>query len=283
MNNSVNQVENIKTKHKIKILLPLYTLPSVPLVHSRIFEALLPKLEEKYDVELNCFVYLPDRISTKLEGYKILDIHDFSNAVELIRNIRPDLVYGHMAPALDPQFAVPLAAKFLNVPVLSGVWSNRWIKNRKSKKIFSYFMRFFENQVPFETNKNKKTFLRRGKFFIYKTLFLYKTLRAMRFSRFESFSKLCEISKQFFVDAHSSTGRYDPKYVSDLHWLENDSMKNEMSRYGFKKDTLIVTGNPLYDIPIKRIQNFKSQHRINKKIQVLFATSTVVELSLIHI
>lgn len=247
-------------KQTLKILIPIHVLPTVPLIHTRIIESMLPHLKKKYNVELIWFIYLQNKIKSKPDGYNILDIHDYSDAVELLRDVKPDLVYAHSNPSFDPQFAVILAAKFLNVPVLSGVWADRWLQPKKIKKIFSYLTQFLENRD-------------RANFFIFKTLFVNATLNAIGFSKSESFSKLCGIFKKYC----SRNYGYDPKYASDIHWLENESLFDNMSKFNYARESLIVTGNPLYDLPIKRIQNFKSQNRTDKKIQVLFATSLIAE------
>ena len=163
-------------KQTLKILIPIHVLPTVPLIHTRIIESMLPHLKKKYNVELIWFIYLQNKIKSKPDGYNILDIHDYSDAVELLRDVKPDLVYAHSNPSFDPQFAVILAAKFLNVPVLSGVWADRWLQPKKIKKIFSYLTQFLENRD-------------RANFFIFKTLFVNATLNAIGFSKSESFSK----------------------------------------------------------------------------------------------
>jgi hypothetical protein len=250
----------MNTKRPLKILIPLHTLPTIPLVHTRIIESILPYLEKKYTVELNWFVYTPNKIKLKSKKHKILDIHNYSNAVEVIKDTKPDIIYTHATSSLDPHFAISLAAKFLNIPVFSGIWADRWLKTNNKKQFLSYITQFLENRE-------------RMKFFIFKIFFVNNTLKVVGFSKLESILKLYKISKKYFKNNKG----YDPEFPSELHWLENNSLFDEMDKLGYKKDSLVVTGNPLYDLPIKRIRDFKYHQKTNKKIQVLFVTSLIAE------
>jgi len=68
----------------------------------------------------------------------------------------------------------------------------------------------------------------------------------------------------------------DSRFANDLHWLSSESLVSPLVEAGFDKNTIIVTGDPLFDKQFKKIND--SKHKKNKnKINVLFAPSTFYE------
>ena len=100
----------------IKILTALHTLPEIKTYRTIFFEKIIPVLKEKFDVQVYWLVYTPEKLSNSIKekNDRILDIHDFQNAVEVIEKVKPDIIIS--APTLNlPDFALTLAAKFYNI------------------------------------------------------------------------------------------------------------------------------------------------------------------------
>ena len=75
----------------IRILIPLHTLPDVKSVTTIFFENLLSVLKTKVNVHIVWLVYTPERIDLTNLNYlnsTVLDIHDYQNAVDVVKKER---------------------------------------------------------------------------------------------------------------------------------------------------------------------------------------------------
>ena len=75
----------------IRILIPLHTLPDVKSVTTIFFESLLSVLKTKVNVHIVWLVYTPERIDLTNLNYlnsTVLDIHDYQNAVDVVKKER---------------------------------------------------------------------------------------------------------------------------------------------------------------------------------------------------
>jgi len=106
----------------IKILISHHTTPDVKTLRTLIFDKVIPALRSKMSIDIVWLVYMPDKLKSDLikESKKILDIHDFENAVELIKRANPDIIYAAAYPNL-PDYALSIAGKYLKLPVIADV------------------------------------------------------------------------------------------------------------------------------------------------------------------
>jgi len=166
----------------IKILTILHTLPSVKSYRTLCFERVLPYLRSKTDVHLTWLVYQPERL--KIESQtdphtSILDIHDFKNAVEVVQQVKPDIIW--VAPTLNlPDYALSLAGKHMNIPVVGELVTELMKNTSKFEVSKSYFKKFFESSVPTDVIDSNNKFMRRGRFFLFKYQFVLKTQLAIK-------------------------------------------------------------------------------------------------------
>lgn len=255
----------------IRILIPLHTLPHVKSVTTIFSESLLSVLKTKIDVHILWLVYTPDRIDSEnrhYPDYTILDIHDYQNAVDVIRKEKPDLIYANGTWNFIDH-ALSSAAKFCGIPAFCIVYSDIWIKKNLSENISSNITRFFQSSIPTDTEKNKKKFMKRGKFFMFKYIFLLKTKIAIKQDIMQT---LFTIWKFIFLD------KLDARFVNDtVEFLENENLLKQRIELGYKNSHLIVTGNPIYDLAFQKLSNSKLSDKKDNKICVLFAPSTLYE------
>ncbi len=255
----------------IKILIPLHTLPHVKSVTTIFSESLLSVLKTKVDVHILWLVYTPDRIDSEnryYHDYTILDIHDYQNAVDVIRKETPDLIYANGTWNFIDH-ALSSAAKFCDIPAFCIVYSDIWIKKNLSENISSNITRFFQSSIPTDTEKNKKKFMKRGKFFMFKYIFLLKTKITIKQDIIQT---LFIIWKFIFLD------KLDARFVNDtVEFLENENLLKQRIEMGYKNSHLIVTGNPIYDLAFQKLSNSKLSDKKDNKIRVLFAPSTLYE------
>lgn len=229
---------------------------------------ILPILEKKFKVKVIWFFYLPEKNQyTKIDSnLEVEDVHDYNNAVELLKKTKPDIILDNDYPSLM-DLAIDVAARHLKIPVITRmIVTDRDVINKK--QLFTSFLpMFFHQTMPFETSE-KKQFMRRGRFFIFKYYFLFKTLRATKMN-FLKIIKYLFIVLNWHISYHIPY--IDLRFSNTLHFLENEELKNEMLQKGFPISKLLVTGNPIYDQAFKKYSNFNANPIENKKIRVLFA------------
>ena len=261
--------EDIKT---LKILIPIHLLPNDTSFHTLYFESLFDALRKKTSLEVVWLVYM-DKKQKKIknEFFETIDIHDFDNAVEVIKTVNPDVVFAYAGgPQGQIHHALSLAAKAFNIPVVSLIIIDETLGIRRSKYLKSNITRFFENSE--HADSDEKVVMGKGKFFIYKTLFLIKTLGFLKISKKEITNTLIELLYSFRSNAKND---FNPQYENDLHLLESKKLLEPILDAGFKKESLEVVGNPVYDKAFKRIQQFS--HSAGHKTRILLMTSPVVE------
>jgi len=61
-----------------------------------------------------------------------------------------------------------------------------------------------------------------------------------------------------------------PEFANELHWLENEQLYETLVESGYSKDSLVVTGNPMYDSVFEKLESFDNKKETTK-IDVLFA------------
>ena len=261
----------------IKILTPLSTLPNVTSVTTLFFKNFLPVLKSKINTTFIWIIYTPETInlSEQKSGEKILDIHNYKNALDMIQNVKPDIIFaGANANLIDYSFS--LAGKYLNIPVVSGFFGTRetTFKFNKFKLYSSYIKRFFQSTTPTDTSASKKRLMKRGRFFIYKYFFLLRTLRAMHYG-------FSEIFKNFLmlINVYLSYTDFivDSRFATTLHWLDGEYHLKSLIEAGFDKSSIIITGSPMYDEVFKKLKKFRAQEKVHGKIRVLFLTAALYE------
>ena len=258
----------------IKILTALHTLPEIKTYRTIFFEKIIPVLKEKFDVQVYWLVYTPEKLSNSIKekNDRILDIHDFQNAVGVIEKVKPDIIIS--APTLNlPDFALTLAAKFYNIPTAGEVVTKLFVVENTKITLFSFFKGFFSSSVPTDNNEKNKKFMRRGIFFIYKYYFLLKTQKIIKM-------KYSKILKDFFIliKAHLVFMKdiYNKRFSVDLHFVENYNLKKLLIQKGFKESSLAVTGNPMYD-SMKYSVTTEDSLKNHNKINVLLFTHAMYE------
>ena len=256
----------------IRILVPIHVLPHIKTVTTLYFELLLPYLKTKHDVHIIWVVYGTEKLSDTYvcnSNETILDIHNYKNAVDIIKKEKPDLVFASPDWSFI-NYAFSLTAYHFNIPVFFitphidiDISKKKYVQNIKSN-----IMRFFESSVPTDTSANEKKIFKRGRFFIYKYIFLLRTNLILRKSVFRT---LFNIWKYVLTDTNHY--QFAP---STIQFLENEILVESLIKQGFKKSNLIVTGNPMYDQLFKKLQP-KSSICNKKIINILFAPSTLHE------
>jgi len=241
-----------------------------------ILNQLLPILRTKAKVHVTWFVNSPEilNLSSQNDSYKKLDIHDYRNAVDVLRDAKPDIIFDNEYPSLI-DLSISFAAKFLNIPVVTRMDKKLTMKMSKSRLIRTYLTKFFAPTYFGDVKKKQRKFMRRGRYFVYKYIFFLKTLKATRMS-------VLRIAYYFFVVLRINLSLkrpfIDSRFANALHWLPGNYLVEPLLKGGFKRSNFAVTGHPIFDDYMVKFRNVDTVAHHKGKIRVLFLPIQLYEL-----
>lgn len=237
-----------------------------------LFEKILPILRSKKNVHLTWLIHKVEKIQPMDidSNTTILDIHDFKNAVEVIRKVKPNLVYA--LPGREHiGYALMLAARFLNVPVIGGGLGRQFFTKKKhSSTSVNPISQFLQNLI---NTQNRIGFLSRLKFYIYKNMFLIRTQKTVKIDTTQIISlSYSFITNYFFKSVSEGWRGFDARFAADLNFLDGELMKKPLIDAGWKDSSLMVVGNPLYDDVFQQSESVESENKKRDATNVLFIT-----------
>ena len=267
-------IKLMKNKNDLRILAIHHDTPDVKSYTTILFEKILPILKSKKNIQMTWIVHKNEKIEKRSDNVKILDIHDFDNAVEVIQKVKPNLVY--VIPGLNaPDYALALAAKYFKIPTIGGELGITFFgKNMKIQFLKSLITQFFQSSTSFH-DPERKQLMGKGKFFIYKHIFLLKTQKAIKQNQLKIIKESFSLLFMYLFRFNKINLRFDSRFSVDLHFLDGEIMIKQLLDAGFKKSSLVVTGNPIHDIIFQELQNSIDISKNSKKIRVLLITSNM--------
>jgi len=261
----------------IRILYSHYNLPHFKSLTTIAMENILSVLRKRAKVQIIWLIYKPEKLDLTKQNSeeKILDIHDFKNAVEVVQKVKPDIIFSIPTQSLI-SLSLSAAGKFLDVPVVSILQIlPPWQHSQKSKLVKSYLRSFFQSSVPTDSNESQKKFMKRGRFFLYRYLFLLRTQKAVKMNIKKRLEFLIFLLKIFLTPTkHPAI----PRFAVDRHWLEGQIYLKQLANLGFDRSTLAVTGAPAYDHIFQKLHSLKIYQKNGKnKKHILFAPDAFYE------
>jgi len=257
----------------LKILVPYPTGHETISIRTLLFNNMIPILKKNVDVKIQRVIYQPeklDNLSTNNPDIIILDLHDYENALDLLKKEKPDIVYANPYPGFI-DFAFVFASKLLGIPVFSILnYEPGSVKSFDLVKLYS--KKFFSNYVEVEVLKNKKSFMRRAKFIIYKFFFLFKTIYSSQSGLIQNSRTLMMIINLILRPPKI----VDSRLAVTMHYLRNETQEKELLSVGFDPSTLLVTGHPMFDHAFKKIDSNKILNS-KGKIQLLLVPDPFYE------
>jgi len=256
----------------IRILYAQYSLPSETSFYNLNYDNFRNAIKDQVRIEIVCLVYRTRKLNNEEKFYtdkKILDYHDYKNAVEVIKKEKPDMIIaGGWSTALIGN-SLALAGKFLKIPVVN------WLQmplfdNKISINTMNTLSKFLQNQNP--TN-DEKQFMIRGRFFLKRYGFFFRTQRAAGMKTLEIIMFFLDYLKKIFL---STNKVYNPKFSGLLSFLSGEKLLEYLTDLGFDREKLVVTGLPAYDQAFQMLENF-IETKPTDKIRVLFAPTTFYE------
>ena len=257
----------------IKILTVNNAMPDIKNYNTLLFENVFPILKQTTDVHLTWLIVTPNKIKLpdkQKSGISILDIHDYHNAVEIIKEINPDLIYVFAGISM-PDYSLAVVGNHFNIPIIGGQLGLPLFSSMKKHSLFkNYLSQFFENSISSKSITNEKQSKKRRQFFFYKHKFLLNTLKELGFSRIKIIKEFIFLIRTYLILTKPS--EMNAKFHCVLQFVESEKAKKYYENNGFDESKLVVVGNPTYDKIFQKIKNSKLEHKKNKKIQILFLT-----------
>ena len=182
----------------------------------------MSELKKKVDVKLIWFVYKPEKNIVK-QSFKDIDIiylQDYDDALDVLKKEKPDLIFSF--PWHDfIAYSFSLPAKSMNIPTFSILFTHQYQKRSQRQIIKGYIERFFEESVPTDTSKDKKQFMRRGRFFFKKYNFLKQTQKSIGFSSIKIFQEFLMLLKLLLTE---TKGTIDVRFANDIHFAVGENI-----------------------------------------------------------
>ncbi|CAI9832561.1 hypothetical protein IBTHAUMO2_840002 [Nitrosopumilaceae archaeon] len=228
----------------MRILAPTYVHPSRHHIRTAAFGNVFGELKKRADLEVTWAFFQPDRMSGPgADGARMLDIHDFADAVSLLESAAPDgiLVTG-TADIIQHSFCI--AARHLGIPVFSiyvyGVEGG--VVDTPARQAASGVLNtLFSDRMATDTAGQSRPFRRAG-FVMYKSRFM---LRTMLRAGAGMPSSAAAVSRHILMDVLGRFSRYNE--LADCHFLPDDSWIPVLVGLGISRDDIFVTGNPYWE------------------------------------
>ena len=218
----------------MKILIVHHTMPDVPGFTTKMFDGVLPILKKYVSTQAIWVIHSEPNLVVKAEpDEKIIDMSDFKNAVEIINQEKPDLVYA--IPGISiPDYAFALAAKYLKIPVMGSEIGN------------NLFMKKMRGVISTSNSIEKSDFKEKSPRFVKKHLFLIKTQLAIGWNIFQIMKDVVFFAAVYFPIIYKNPD-YMPKFELDRIFVQSDKTIQKLVAFGFDKSKLVSTGDPSYD------------------------------------
>lgn len=235
---------------------------------SEVFKNLIPILKKKVRTKIVWVNYQPEKIKKFPNDNTVinLDLRNYNDAIELLRKEKPDFVYVNPNGSFI-DISLICASHSLDIPTVCVMYYYSGVGLKDSTRRFSlfssYLKRFLSATVPSESKKNK-TFLRSGKFILYKFQFLLKTIKKTDYRFLQKVSLILLILQNTF----SPSKKIDRRLLISLFLVQNKTIEKYWLSNGVNSNSVKLTGNPMYDQIYNSLKNKRIRPR-QEKIQIL--------------
>ncbi|KAF6246735.1 hypothetical protein C6990_06340 [Nitrosopumilus sp. b3] len=258
----------------MKILVPSPVSPNNKSVRITYVSEIIKDLKKLTNLDFYLFVYQPDKLNSfNFPDFNILDIHDFTDAIDCLDKIQPDCVM--IGPNYEPiQYAFSLACKKLKIPLVSFYYFGYGYEQSDSMtryaKIIFYLRNIFSNSLPTDSD-DQKFFLRRLTFIIYKIRFLNRTKKSAGYKH-NFIQKYFSSFYNYFLRKELPITKFPV-----LHLLPDPSWIEPLKKIGIPQEKLCVTGSPYWDQLYRNSKNYVPKQTVSKKISILIITDALLE------
>jgi hypothetical protein len=226
-------------------------------------------LKTKIDVDLFWLVFQPNEIkNNKISNGTILDIHQFSNAQEVIKEIKPDIFLANTTLDLV-NYSFSLASSFHKIPIVC--FNHIYFYSPQYNGLDKKISLLFSNKLPSDMESDAK-FLGRARFYFFKYNFLLKT----RISLGINLQQIISIMKDTFDFLTGNILKLN--LFGDQYLISSEFI---FKKYGYEniknKNCIHIVGNPYWDTLSKKIRQKIKDKQISKNQRILIVTGSLYE------
>jgi len=257
----------------LKILLVNDVFPHINNRTTIFLRNIVSMLSKKFDVKV--YWLITDNYGKKCEttnsNYEILYMSDFTNALQLIEKIKPDLMY-YLIGWHITDYALMVVGNYLKIPSFGYCESAEIeyfdVNDSKLRQASEYLKQSLVRKNIDEDNNIKKS---RAVNFIKKVLFLYKSILSIKKSQISTIREMFSFFS-FLLGDKSTQGRYS-RFNCDLMFAERLASIDTLVKWGLKKENCISIDNPAYDKAFKESKQLSKKFK--EKINIIFITSNL--------
>jgi len=262
----------------MKILVRINHPQNMKSTTTEFINSIVPEIRKMTPVEIIWLVYKYEKLTINEKNHSCIDIHDYPNMIEIIQNIKPDLIYA--SPSWEVfDYTINLTGRHLGIPTFAEQPSDIQLISTSRNffyRLFSYFQQFFRSDSMGDADYEQRVFMKRGRFYLFKLKFMINTLNKLKFSKTQIIKELFLLIKTTLVDPQGF-GKLNPKFRNTVTFLENEESKIPYLKSGRDENSLVVTGNPQYDEVFRKSISLKKSSKRNNKIHVLLVPGTLYE------
>ena len=236
-------------------------MPDIPGFTTKMFDGILPILKKYVNTQAIWVIHSEPNVVTKSESdEKIINMSDFKNAVEIINQEKPDLVYA--IPGISiPDYAFALAAKYLKIPVIGSEMGANFLFIKNMRGMISTSNKLQQSDIAKKSNQ-----------FFKKHLFLIKTQLALRWNIFQIMKDIIFFTTVYFPIIYKNPD-YMPKFELDRIFVQSNKTIQKLVALGFDKSKLVSTGDPSYDEFFQLLETSKKSNTQKNKKNILILTT----------
>ena len=236
-------------------------MPDIPGFTTKMFDGILPILKKYVNTQAIWVIHSEPNVVTKSESdEKIINMSDFKNAVEIINQEKPDLVYA--IPGISiPDYAFALAAKYLKIPVIGSEMDSNFLFIKNMRGMISTSNKLRQFDIAKKSNQ-----------FFKKHLFLIKTQLALRWNIFQIMKDIIFFAAVYFPIIYKNPD-YMPKFELDRIFVQSNKTIQKLVALGFNKSKLVSTGDPSYDEFFQLLETSKKSNTQRNKKNILILTT----------
>ena len=255
----------------MKIFVPTTTHPSKRSSPVLYIKNILKNLKTVSCVWL---LYQPQKFQTSHSSQEtVLDIHDYNNAIQVLKEVKPDCVITNNNKYVPVDFAFSLAAKFLNIPLIN--YKIVDLDEPEASRNLAQMKSNIKRNLQKVLSKNSKSNTSHSSFIILKNKFLYETKKSIGVNRIKNAKSQLDNIMFHFV------GNPSDRFLdlADLHLVNNDIWLKMLKESGIDEKRMVVTGNPYWDelYQIYEKEAFSKEPINHKPIKILVVTNPLVE------
>lgn len=260
---------------KFTILIPKIKPPTVNDIVNTQIQNILKSLRQHCDLEVVWLIFQPYKFDDyEYEGHKIVDFHQFENAIDVIHKFNPNLIISEVRLSFNP-VAFAFAGKKMNVPLvtIAQIGTSLFMDDALFSAKSSLRVLFSDKVLGATNHSSKKLHMLR--YILKKYLFFLRTLFHSNFGNLKLIGFLFYFP--FMIIFSKENPPINKIGSGSINFCFNSHSVKRLITSGFKKSTVILEGEPAFDNLFNEINSKLSPTKKSPKTRILFCPTPMHE------